>query len=441
MIDFRGKKITVMGLGLLGRGIGDVVYLAKKGADIIVTDSKSEQELSASLAQLAVYENITYTLGKHEFADFENRDFILKAASVPLDSPYIAHAREKGIAIKMSTSLFAKNTKATIVGITGTRGKTTTTSIIHHVLENVYKGKNKKIFLGGNIRGVSTLPFIDEAKPHDIAVLELDSWQLQGFGEEEFSPQIAVFTTFMPDHLNYYKNDLELYFNDKAHIYRNQKAEDILIVGEDVAEIVSSKQLVVNSQIKVAKKDNVPSDWNIKIPGEHNRLNIACAIEALRALNISEEDIKKGIESFEGVEGRLQKIKEINGVDIWNDNNSTTPDATVVAIKALAPKPIVLIMGGADKGIDMRGLVEIVRGATKKIILLPGTGTDKLLKDYDFVGRDIERVTSLKEAVEIALVSATEGDAILFSPAYASFGLFKNEYDRNDQFVELVNAL
>lgn len=436
-MDFKGKKITVMGLGLLGRGIGDIEYLAHKGAELVVTDLKTEEQLASSLEQLKKYSNIQYTLGKHELADFENKDFILKAASVPLDSPHIEHARKHGIPIKMSTALFAKNSPATIVGVTGTRGKSTTTMLIHHVLTQAYEGSDRRVFLGGNVRGVSTLPFLDEAKQGDIAVLELDSWQLQGFGEEKLSPHVAVFTTFMPDHLNYYKNDLDLYFNDKAHIYKYQKHEDTLVVGEDIVEKVKD----ASGNVRIAKRENVPHDWKIRIPGEHNRLNIACAIEALRALGIDEDAIRQGIESFAGVDGRLQKIKEVNGVEIWNDNNATTPDATIAALKALAPKPVVLIMGGADKKIDMSGLVEIIKGATKKVILLPGTGTDSLLNNYELTGRDIEEVRSLKDAVEIAMASATEGDAVLFSPAFASFGLFKNEYDRNDQFVELVNAL
>lgn len=426
-----------MGLGLLGRGVGDIAFLAEKGADLLVTDLKSEQELASSLEMLRKFKNIKFTLGKHDVSDFENRDFILKAAGVPFDSLYIEHARSCGIPIKMSTALFAKYAPVTVIGITGTRGKSTTTILIHHVLEQVYKGTDKNIFLGGNVRGVSTLLFLDEAKQGDIAVLELDSWQLQGFGEEKLSPHIAVFTTFMPDHLNYYKNDLEHYFSDKAHIYKYQHADDTLVVGEDIEERIKDAP----GKVIVGKREHVPDDWKIQIPGEHNKLNIACAIAALRLCNIDEEKIKAGVESYMGVEGRLQKIKEIKGVEIWNDNNATTPDATIAAIKALAPRPLVLIMGGADKNINMSGLVALLKGATKKVILLPGTGTDRLLREYDLVGRDIEQVANMKEAVEIAMVSATEGDAVLLSPAFASFGLFKNEYDRNDHFVVLVNEL
>jgi UDP-N-acetylmuramoylalanine--D-glutamate ligase len=319
--------------------------------------------------------------------------------------------------------------------------------LIHHILKQVYKDTDKTIFLGGNVRGVSTLPFLDDAKKGDIAVLELDSWQLQGFGEAKISPHISVFTTFMDDHLNYYKNDRELYFNDKANIYLNQKENDVLVVGEDIQDRFIDHGGNIKNRLIIAKRENVPEDWKIQIPGEHNKLNIACAVGALRALGINEEEIKIGVESYSGVEGRLQKIKDVilqdqsGVVEIWNDNNATTPDATIAALKALAPKPVVLIMGGADKGIDMTELLKIVQGATKKIILIPGTGTDRLLREYEVKGRDIEEVETLSEAVEVAVASATEGDVILFSPAFASFGLFKNEYDRNDQFVELIKAL
>ena len=177
---FKGKKITVMGLGLLGRGIGDVAFLAEQGAELIVTDLKTADELAESLKPLKQFANITYVLGEHRLEDFRNRDFILKAAGVPFDSIYIAEAEKQGIPVEMSTALFAALTPATIVGITGTRGKSTVTHLLHTVLQEKYQGSETRVFLGGNVRGVSTLPFLAQAKKGDIAVLELDSWQLQG---------------------------------------------------------------------------------------------------------------------------------------------------------------------------------------------------------------------------------------------------------------------
>src|SRR3990167_6267130 len=231
---FKGKRITVLGLGLLGRGVGDVEFLATCGAQVLVTDKKPEAELAESVKKLKKYPNVTFNLGGHDSEDFRNADMVLKAAGVPLDSKEIATARDAGIPVVMSTALFAKYASeagAKIVGVTGTRGKTTVAHMISHVL----KKAKKPAFLGGNIRGLSTLAMLPNVHSGDVAILELDSWQLQGFGDLKMSPHIAVFTNLMPDHQNYYK-DMEEYFSDKANIFRYQQPTDVLIAGASVAE-------------------------------------------------------------------------------------------------------------------------------------------------------------------------------------------------------------
>ena len=233
---FAGKRITLMGLGLLGRGVGDAAFLAECGAHVLVTDKKSEAELAESVAKLKQYSNISFRFGGHDTNDFTDCDMVLKAAGVPLDSPEIATARAANIPVVMSTALFAKYAMeigVTVVGITGTRGKTTVTRLIFHSLEKA----GKSAYLGGNIRGLSTLAMLPKMKKGDIAVLELDSWQLQGFGDLKISPHIAVFTNLLHDHLNYYKNEEE-YFADKANIFRNQSKRDTLIVGQSLLQRV-----------------------------------------------------------------------------------------------------------------------------------------------------------------------------------------------------------
>ncbi len=200
--QFKGKKVTIMGLGLLGKGIGDARFLAECGADVLVTDLKTKEQLAAALEELKDYKNITYVLGEHRLEDFRDRDFVIKGGGAPLDSIYIAEARKHKIPVEMDASLFAKHTEATIVGITGTRGKSTTTQAIYEILKTYYK--KGTVFLGGNVRGTATLPLLLEAKKGDVVVMELDSWQLQGFGEAQIAPHISVFTNFLPDHLNYY---------------------------------------------------------------------------------------------------------------------------------------------------------------------------------------------------------------------------------------------
>lgn len=431
---FKGKKITVMGLGLLGRGVGDSVFLAEEGAELIITDLKSKEELAESVKLLEKYPNVSFVLGEHRLEDFRNRDFILKAAGVPLNSPYIEEARKNNIPIEMSASLFAALSSATIVGITGTRGKTTVTHLVYEILKEAYKNIGTNIFLGGNIRGVATLPFLKEIKKGDIAVLELDSWQLQGFGERNISPHISIFTNLLDDHLNYYHGDKEKYFEDKAQIFLYQKEGDYLITGTAVQDLITKKygnKLTVSPQ--GVSRDMIPSDWKITLKGSHNRENIALAISAAEKMGIDSEVVKKTVETFKGVPGRLEFIREYKGIKIYNDTTATTPDATLAALKALE-KNTVLIMGGADKQLDMSGLMKEIPNYTKTVILLSGTGTDRI-KDTN------PTYSSLKEALQKALETAEAGDNILLSPAFASFGMFKNEYDRGDQFVQLVQDL
>lgn len=457
---FKGKKITIMGLGLIGKGYIDPIFLAQSGADIIATDLKTAKELAPTINKLKKFKNIKFVLGEHRFQDFENRDFILKNQGIPLDSPYIRHARKAGIPIEMDESLFMKLAPAvTVVGVTGTRGKTTTTYLIYEILSKARKG----VHIAGNLPGKAALPLLAKVTSGDIAVFELSSWQLQGFGDAKISPHIAVFTNLLSDHLNYYKNDLGAYFDDKANIYKFQKPDDLLVAGDSISKKIGKTK----SRKIIATEHMFGMDWAPNIIGKHNRINVACAILVARHLGISDKKIRNALAKVQPVEGRLQFIKKIRGISIYNDNNATTPEATVAALEAFgqqnpgqyfysagargkksginprtknttqdSTRSIILIMGGADKGLETTNLVKAIKKYCKKVILLPGTGTDKLsAMDFPFP------VKNLKEAVEQSIQFAKKGDTILFSPAFASFGLFKNEYDRNDQFMALIKKL
>ena len=432
---FRDKNITLLGLGLLGRGVGDAAFLAECGARVVVTDKKSEHELAESVAKLKNYSSITFHLGGHRAEDFENADLVIKAAGVPLNSPEIALAKKHGVPVAMSTALFAKSAMemgATIVGVTGTRGKSTVTHMIFHVLQRA--GKSAR--LGGNVRGISTLAMLPEIKSGDICVLELDSWQLQGFGDVQISPQVAVFTNLMADHQNYYPNE-EAYFADKANIFTFQKSGDTLIVGPQVFEKVHAARPQAAPHIPEA----LPVDWALQIPGEHNRENAALAAQALRALGVSDDVIKDGLATFAGVEGRLQFLREVHGVKIYNDNNATTPEATIAALRALGEN-ITLIVGGSEKNLPIEALVSEIKQRVSNVVLLTHEhykGSARLANDLRANAIPFVEVHSLREAIERAL--AGNSPIILFSPAFASFGMFKNEYDRNDEFVRLVASL
>ncbi len=433
---FRGKKITVMGLGLLGRGVGDARYLAECGAELIVTDLKTREQLAESVAQIEAFPNVTFVLGEHRLEDFSGRDLILKAAGVPLDSTYIAEARKNNIPVRMSADLLVEISGVQCIGITGTRGKSTATHMIGTILQEA----KKKVLLGGNIRGVSNLQLFNEVTPDHIAVLELDSWQLQGFGEAKMSPHISVFTTFYSDHLNYYHDDLDAYLADKANIFLCQKSDDILILGGQCAPAIIEKYgNKIESKTIVADELNLPDTWGLQIPGLHNRYDAALALVAARAYGIPDEISKIALIKFTGVPGRLELVAEKKGIKIYNDTTATTPEATIAAISALNDgftKSIILIMGGADKGLDMDVLISRL-SELKKVILLEGSGTSRIKKELP----NAIVFNSLKEAVSDAFMNAEVGDSVLFSPAFASFGMFKNEFDRGDQFNALVQKL
>ena len=437
---FVNKRVTVMGLGLLGRGVGDISFIAKYAKEIIVTDLKSKKELRESVEQLKKFTNITFRLGEHKLEDFENRDFIIKAAGVPIDSPFIVHARENNVPVYMSTALFAKFSPAKIIGITGTRGKTTVAYMVYEILKSFLKGKKKKVYLGGNIQGLATLPLLLKIKKEDFAVLELDSWQLQGFGDLKISPDISIFTTFMPDHLNYYKGDLRQYFEDKANIFKNQKERAVFVAGEQLCSLPATLTRLLPKNTKFISERAISKNIKLQIPGDHNKYNAAIAFTVARILKIPVQTIKKTLEKFKGVPGRLEKITTIHGVTVYNDTTSTTPQALIAAINAVEKKRnIVLIAGGSDKTIDLDMLRIPISEFCKSVFLLKGSGTDRLLKEGIISPTTHSKVfANLSGAVQKALAVAQSGDVILFSPGFASFGMFKNEYDRGNQFIEII---
>ncbi len=446
---FKDKKITVMGLGLLGRGVNDAKFLNKCGAKLIVTDLKNKNELKSSIAKLKNCKNIKYVLGRHRLKDFENADFILKNAGIPTNSPYIKHARKNNIPIEMDESLFAKLSKATIVGITGTRGKTTVATLISKLLKNL-EGKFspflgfmvRKVYLAGNIKGVATLPLLAEIEPNDLIVLELSSWQLQGFGESKISPRIAIFTNFMNDHLNYYGGSVAKYWNDKSFIFKYQKRGDLLVTTNQIFKNIRKKSgKLPASKIFLAKKSDIPKKWTIKLVGEHNLANIALAAKTANILGVNQMDIQRGVEKFRGVSGRLEFLFKRGGATYYNDTTSTIPEATIAALLALKKHKgkIILICGGSDKGLDYSILAKKIKEITKAVLVFKGGASDKLLNCLRLEKMKEERIfkniESMKEATRKAKNLAQQGDIVLLSPGAASFGIFKNEFDRGDQFT------
>ena len=439
LMDFqnlKNKKVVVMGLGLLGGGVEVVKWLYKKGAKVLVTDLKTKKELASSLAKLKGLK-IKYFLGKHREQDFTKADLIIKNPGVLRDSKYLKIARKNNIPVESDLSLFFKLFKGKIIGVTGTKGKSTTVSLLGCIL----KTAKKKFIFGGNI-GQSPLNYLDKNYP--LALLEISSWQLEDMAHIKKSPQIACVTTIFPDHLNTYKN-----FNDyvqaKKLICKWQTKDDILILNAD-DKIV--KKFAKNSKAKVISFFPESLSYKIsdrlKLKTRIFNSNILAATTIASVLEISPIIIKKALKSFSGVANRLEFIREKKSVKYYNDSASTVPQSTILSLDSLTNKKnVVLISGGADKGLDFKKMAQEISKKCRVVIFLPGSATSNLkslilnLKSRPL----IFPAQTMGQAVKLATAQAKRGDVVLLSPGCASFGIFQNAYDRAAQFVKEVKKL
>lgn len=450
-----------MGLGLNSGGIGTVRFFHALGARLVVTDMKSKEELAPSLLALKDLRGIEYVLGQHRSEDFTHTDLVVKTPGVAWNNKYIELALKKNIPVEVDASLFFKFCKNPIIGITGTKGKTTTSTLIYEILKAA--GKNP---VKAGIGQVSVMDKLKEIKKDSWVVFELSSWRLSALGRYGISPQGAVLTNIYPDHLNYYSG-MESYIKDKKFIFSSQKPEDFCVINWDdkvlnkfEPEIKSkiirfSRQKIENS--KAVYLVNDAAYWNdgvdekkiieasdVKLRGGHNLENVMAAVGAACAMGIELKIIAKALREFKGLQHRLEFIREINGVKYYNDTAATTPESAIFGIRSFA-EPLILIGGGTDKKLDITGLAETINQKAKGIIFLKGSATEKLIeKIRKITGReneDFRVVESMTKAVEIASNEASSGDVVLLSPGATSFGMFQNEFDRGNQFKEAVNNL
>ena len=461
--DLKGKKITVMGLGLHGGGVGTVKFLAEAGARVVATDIKTGEELASSLAKIRNLKNVELVLGQHRQEDFSQVDMVIKNPGVSWSNQHIKIALENKIPVEIDASLFFKLCQNRIIGVTGTKGKTTTASLIFEILKT--SGKEPvKVGVGQ----VSVLDKLKDLKKDSLVVFELSSWRLSGLGRAKISPQIAVWTNFYPDHLNYYK-DLESYKKDKKYIFSSQSKEDFLIVNWD-QEVL--RMLEGEAESKITKfstlgnpggnsvyLENGSLFWNdgidkkkiidveeIKLRGKHNVGNVLAAIGATLAVGVKISEIKKAVSAFPGIPHRLEWVREFQGVNYFNDTAATTPESAISGIDSFE-ESLILITGGTDKNLEFRNLAEIISQKPRKTILLKGTASDKIVEELKKIGREKQiglnylLAFSMEEAISIARSLARRGEVVLLSPGAASFGMFKNEFDRGDKFKEAVKDL
>ena len=459
---FKNKKVTVFGLGLHGGGAGTVKFLANQGAKIIVTDIKTREQLSDSLEKLKGLKNVEYILGQHRREDFTKADMVIKTPAAPWNNKHIKLALENNVPVEVDSSLFFKLCQNPIIGITGTKGKTTTATVIYEILK--LAGKNPvKVGIGQ----VSVLDKLEKLKKDSVAVFELSSWRLSALGKIKKSPSIAVLSNIFPDHLNYYQS-MESYIKDKKNIFLYQDSRDWLITNEDDENLRSITKEAKSQAVKYSKSPiknghsifmedeviylndgvdikKIISSEDLKIKGRHNIENIMAAIGATYAYGVEISKIKEAVRNFEGIAHRLELVGEMGGVKFYNDTAATIPEATISALNSFT-QPIILIAGGADKKLDFSRLSKIIAGKVKGLVLLKGSATEELARQIkkdlpEEENEKFEIVDSINKAVEIAYRSAEAGDIILLSPGAASFGLFLNEFDRGNKFKEAVKNL
>jgi len=438
---FKNKKVVVMGLGLNGGGVGVAKFFYRQGAKVLVTDLQTKEQLQKSINDLKNFK-VEFVLGGHRDQDFANADLIVKNPAVPSDSPYLKIAKEHRIPIRSDIDIFFELCKAPIIGVTGTKGKTTTATLIYLFLKTKYL----KTILAGNM-GISPLEILPKISKGSKVVLELSSFELEGLQK---SPDIAVITSLFPDHLNRYKT-FDDYVEAKKIIFKYQIRDNFLVLNLDdpnVAKLASEATARVRFfSRKKPFAPNLPKE-GLKIFGEQNILNISAAIEVAKIFRISQKNINKVLLNFKGVKNRQEFAAEKQGVKYFNDTAATNPDSAIFGIETFKQRfptgRLILIAGGVDKNLKYEKLALEIKNNIDCLVLLPGSASDILKKEISFVGVGNLKIIpagSMQEAVLSAAKEAKPGDIVLLSPASASFNLFKNEFDRGDKFIEAVNKL
>ena len=453
MTDFANKKIAVLGIGLEGRSVID--FLQDKSADITVLDEKKNEKDIEGLGELKG-KGVKFVFGK--FSGLDKYDIIFRSPDIVLHSEEIIKAKEKGVEISSSTKLFFQLCAGKIVGVTGTKGKGTTSTLIYEML----KSQGIHVFLGGNI-GVVPLGFLSEITPKSYVVLELSSFQLEDLDE---SPHIAVVLMITSEHLDHHKDTLE-YIDAKRNIVRFQNPGDFAIVNKDYPtsnesdsftdgevyqisrEFPVERGCYVKDGYIVTKLDNIEdriiATKEIFIPGRHNLENACSAVMAATIVGVDKDDIIKVLKTFRGLTHRLELVTEIKGVKYYDDSFSTIPESVIAAIEAFS-NPEILILGGSSKNSDFTELAETIRKAPNiKAIIGIGEEGERINSEFR-MGTNlnipiIEDCQNMKEIVEAAAKVAGIGDIVLLSPACASFDMFKNYKDRGDQFKREVFSL
>ena len=442
------KRLVVLGGG--ESGVGTALLGKEKGFDVFVSDFGTLKKVYKDVLK---HNEIEWEEGKHTAYKILNADVVMKSPGISEQVPIVKALLETGISVISEIEFAVQFTSADIIGITGSNGKTTTTMMTNHILNQA----KFDVVMGGNI-GDSFAGLIH--KDPDYFVLELSSFQLDGI--KNFRPHIAVLTNITPDHLDRYANKFENYIASKFRIILNQTKQDYLIYDAD-DEVISTylqthpiqstlvpfsltKTLAQGTYlnekeiiIKLIKEENIMPTTNLALEGKHNIKNAMAAATVAHLLKIRKETIRESLECFQCAEHRLEHVLKINKVQYINDSKATNVNATYFALESMSA-PTVWIVGGVDKGNDYSALFPFINEKVKAIICL-GKDNEVLFQNFEQMVDIIVETQYMSEAVKIAYNIATAGENVLLSPACASFDLFKNYEDRGHQFKSAVRAL
>jgi len=467
------NKVLLVGLGILGGGLATALWLLKHKAQLTVTDLKSKKDLEPSLKKLKKYSSkIKFVLGKHRQKDFDENDIIVVNPAIPTTNTklkvtqYLNKAKKQKKIIENEISLFFRFCRNPIIGITGTRGKTTTTNWIGHLL----KVKYPQTFIGGNIPDSPVLSFLDKISKNSPVVLELSCFQLELLKNQ--APHIAIITNLYTDHLNRYRT-LKQYAQIKANIFKYQTKNDYLILNDDNSwtkyflSLKPKAQVYFTSLKKLPKnlngvyfhknwifyqKDGHPEKiTNVKIFnqlwGLHNTDNLLRAILVAKILKLSNAQIKKQLASLPQVKMRQEVVFRNENLIIINDSSGTSPEATEQALLRFKDKKLILITGGTDKNLNFINLAKTIKKIlpAKNLTLLNGSATKKLIaqlnKTHYSPSYNVFETLNECFSYSLYLTNKKQGNIIVFSPGAASFEKFKNEFDRGEKFNQLVKQL
>jgi len=447
-IELRGKRVLVVGLARTGTATA--FFCASRGARVTATDSRTESEIGDAVTKLKDA-GVMLELGCHQEKTFLDQDLIVPSPGVPADEPHLQAARAKGISIWSEIELAYRFLRGRLIGITGSNGKTTTTSLVEHILRTA----GTQTILAGNI-GMPLIGCVDETRNETWTVVELSSFQLELI--DTFRPNVGVFLNLTPDHLDRH-HTMQAYGAAKARLFENQTSEDVAILNADDAATTpyapslprvywfSRKQRVaqgtyLREEEIVFRQDGTEELLlklqDIPLAGAHNVENVLAAAAAARLAGAPAAAIAKGVKTFAGVEHRLEFVAEVAGVRYYNDSKATNVDATLKALDAF-PGRILIILGGKDKGSDYAVLQKPLR--EKAILaLLIGAAAEKIERQISG-SVALERAETLERAVETASHAAQRGDVVLLAPACASFDQFQNYEHRGRAFKDLVKQL